>query len=208
MPKQRHFFRRTEGTLPYRKLFVIAVEGKVTEKRYFDILRRMQPLTIIECLNSKTDSSPHHVLDRMKKYLADNKLKKTDEAWLVVDKDQWTDEQLKKLFDWAQTQDSYGFALSNPKFEYWLLLHFEDGDGVRTSADCDNRLKRYILDYAKNINPGTFKRKHIDDAIDNAKQRDKPPCDDWPRNPGGTTVYRLVERILMGERYIKKASKR
>ncbi|GBU22782.1 abortive infection protein [Fibrobacteres bacterium R8-0-B4] len=152
----------------------------------------------INCLNSKTDSSPPHVLNRMKEYIADKGLKETDEAWLVVDKDQWTDEQLKILFDWAQTRNNYGFALSNPKFEYWLLLHFEDGDGVTTSADCDNRLKRNIPNYDKDINFRAFTRERIDKAIDRAKQRDKPCCKDWPRNPGGTTVYKLVERIVAG----------
>jgi len=122
MSNQRRPFRRFEGILPSRKLFVIAVEGEKTEKEYFDVLRKMQSSTVcIECLNSKTDSSPHHVLNRMKKHLANNELKGTDEAWLVVDK-----------------------------------------------------------------------------AIKRAKRRDNPPCEDWPRNPGGTTVYRLVERILNG----------
>ena len=36
----------------------------------------------------------------------------------------------------------------------------------------------------------------IDDAIRRAKKRDYPPCSDWPRSPGQTTVYRLIENIL------------
>ena len=66
------------------------------------------------------------------------------EAWLVVDKDQWTDDQLIKLLEWSQKADNYGFALSNPKFEYWLLLHFEDASGVKNSRDCVEH-KRYTL---------------------------------------------------------------
>ncbi|MCY4471320.1 MAG: hypothetical protein OXC07_00645 [Kistimonas sp.] len=34
----------------------------------------------------------------------------------------------------------------------------------------------------------------VDSAIDRARRRD-----DWPRPPGTTTVYRLVERILYPE---------
>jgi len=199
MPKQRRQFIRSEGMLPYRKLFVIAVEGEKTEKEYFDIFKAMQSLMIhIECLNSKTDSSPIRVLKRMKEYLADKELRKTDEAWLVVDKDQWTDEQLRILFDWARTRDNYGLAISNPKFEYWLLLHFEDGNDVRTSADCDSRLKRHIPNYDKKISPDKFTRERIEKAIEYAKRRDNPPCEDWPHNPGSTTVYKLVDRIING----------
>ncbi len=205
MSKQRRQFKRTEGTLPYRKLFIIAVEGKKTEKEYFDIFKKMRSLLIqIECLNSKTDSAPDHVLKRMKKYLAKLELKETDEAWLVVDKDQWTNEQLEKLFHWAQTRKNYGFALSNPKFEYWLLLHFEEGDNVRSSADCDEHLKRHIHNYNKDINSTKFPHKNIENAIDRAKRRDNPPCKDWPRNFGSTTVYKLVESILKAIDHVGK----
>ena len=68
-------------------------------------------------------------------------LKKSDEAWLVVDKDQWTDEQLSQLHQWSLKAKNYGFALSNPKFEFWLLLHFEDGSGVSSSQICSQKLE-------------------------------------------------------------------
>ena len=66
----------------------------------------------------------------MQQYLKDEDIKTTDEAWVVVDKDQWGDAQLNSLFRWSQSSTNFGFALSNPKFEYWLLLHFEDGNNV------------------------------------------------------------------------------
>jgi len=131
----------------------------------------------------------------MTDHLESEGLKSSDEAWLVVDKDQWTDEQLTQLHQWSLQQENYGFALSNPKFEYWLLLHFEDGTGVTSSRDCTDRLKRWIPDYDKGMTRGksvspksTMHRR--------AKKRDHPPCEDWPRNLGQTTVYRLIENIL------------
>lgn len=121
--------------------------------------------------------------------------KGTVEAWLVVDKDQWTDEQLTELFNWSRKQDNYGFALSNPKFEYWLLLHFEDGNGITCSRDCSERLRRFYPEYNKGIDPRKITMGMVMDAIRRAKQRDNPRCLDWPRIIGGTTVYRLVENI-------------
>jgi hypothetical protein len=64
----------------------------------------------------------------MTKYLKEQRLLKTDEAWLAVDKDIWIDSQLQELHQWPQEAQNHGFALSNPSFEYWLLLHFEDGN--------------------------------------------------------------------------------
>ena len=120
----------------------------------------------------------------------------SDEAWLVVDKDLWTDNQLNQLHAWAQTHINYGFALSNPSFEFWLLLHFEDGIGIRSSQDCIDRLKRHLPSYNKEIDTRKISRERINEAVCRAKKRDNPPCVDWPRAPGGTTVYRLIEKLL------------
>lgn len=89
-----------------------------------------------------------------------------------------------------------GLALSNPKFEYWLLLHFEDGHRVTSPQDCDKRLREHLPNTGKKIPRGTFSREQIEEAVIRAKKRDHPPCDDWPREPGRTTMYRLVEKIL------------
>ena len=86
--------------------------------------------------------------------------------------------------------------LSNPKFEYWLLLHFEEGTGITSSRDCSDRLKRHLPAYDKGIDARTITPERIDEAIRRARRQDNPPCRDWPRALGGTTVYRLVENIL------------
>jgi hypothetical protein len=39
-----------------------------------------------------------------------------DVAWVVVDKDNWTDLQLSGLKEWAVSGENYRFALSNTKF--------------------------------------------------------------------------------------------
>jgi len=198
MPKQRRNFKRPLGERRYRKLFVIAAEGVKTERQYFAIFNNQYSVIHVNCLKSKNESSPPLVLKRMKKHLKEDGLKKPDqlwEAWLVVDKDQWTDEQLTLLHNWSLSQSNYGFALSNPQFEYWLLLHFEDGTGIGFSRECFDRLNRYLTDYDKNIDTRKITHEMINKAVRRARDRDFPPCEDWPRATG-TTVYRLVERIL------------
>ncbi|CAK8720517.1 RloB-like protein [Candidatus Electrothrix laxa] len=117
---------------------------------------------------------------------------------MVVDKDQWTDAQLKELLTWSQSKENYGFALSNPKFEYWLLLHFEDGKGVDTSRKCSERLKRYLKNYDKRIDLRKFTQNSISTAVHQAKLRDTPSCTGWPKTTG-TTVYKLVEKFISSE---------
>lgn len=195
MPPKRRKFSRPLGERRYRKIFVLAVEGSKTEPQYFAIFNDQNSVIRVNCLKSKHDSAPPQVLARMEKHLKKEGLKKSDEAWLVVDKDQWTDEQLSQLHQWSQQADNYGFALSNPKFEFWLLLHFEDGGGVSSSQICSQKLERHFPGYDKGINVRRISDTMIADAIRRARQRDNPPCDDWPRTTG-TTVYKLVESIL------------
>ena len=195
MPPKRRTFQRPLGERRYRKLFVIAVEGVKTEPQYFAVFNDRQAVIRVHCLKGRNDSAPPQVLKRMEGHLRQEELRSSDEAWLVVDKDQWTDEQLAALHTWAQGRDNYGLALSNPKFEYWLLLHFEDGAGITSSRDCTDRLRRYLPGYNKGIDARQITPAHVAEAIRRAKLRDTPPCVDWPKNTG-STVYRLVEAIL------------
>lgn len=195
--KARRFARQT-GQRPYRKLFLIAAEGAKTEPQYFSMFNSPHATIQVNCLKCGHDSEPPQVLRRMRTWLKKNDLKDSDEAWLVVDKDQWTDAQLKELLTWSQSKENYGFALSNPKFEYWLLLHFEDGKGVDTSRKCSERLRRYLKNYDKGIDLRKFTQNSISKAVHQAKRRDTPPCTGWP-GITGTTVYRLVEKFIAPE---------
>lgn len=198
MPVRRRQFRRPLGQRRYRKLFLVAVEGSKTEPQYFALLNFGQAVVKVECIPGENASSPPHVLARLKARIKENELLKTDEAWLVVDKDDWSEQQLVPLIQWSQEDDRFGFALSNPKFEYWLLLHFEDCT-VSSSSQCLQKLKRHLPDYQKSIDGRKFNEERIENAIERAKQRDSPPCIDWPRLCG-STVYRLVERIIEARR--------
>ena len=195
MPSRRRRFRRPPGKRRYRKLFLIATEGVKTEPQYFAIFNDHDSVVHVKCLRSK-HHSPTQVLKRIEDHLGQENLLASDEAWLVVDKDQWKDEQLMELHTWSQGADNYGFALSNPRFEYWLLLHFEDGTRIGSSRECSSRLKKHLPDYDKNIDVRKIKPEMIEEAIRRAKVRDNPPCADWPRKLGSTTVYKLVENIL------------
>lgn len=194
-PRKRRRFVRPLGERRYRKMFVLATEGSKTESRYFSIFNDANLTVHIKFLKGGDRSAPAQVLKRMRDYLEEINLRSSDEAWLVVDKDQWTHDQLLQLHEWAQEADNHGLALSNPKFEFWLLLHFENGDDVSNSKICSRKLERHMPGYEKGIDARKISNHMIEKAVERAKNRDKPACRDWPRTTG-TTVYRLVENIL------------
>ena len=198
MARNRGRFERATGQRRYRKIFVIAAEGIKTEPNYFALFND-HSVIYVSCLKGDHGSSPAQVLRRMERYLERKEIGKTDEAWLVVDKDQWTDKQLAELHKWSQGTNSRGFALSNPRFEYWLLLHFEDGAGISSSQECSRRLRRHLPNYDKSVDHRMFTRDKIVSAVGRAAARDSPPCRDWPRDPWRTTVYRLVGNILKAQ---------
>lgn len=189
-------FQRELGDRPYLKLFVISVEGSRTEPLYFNIFKKNENFLIrLRCLDGTSGSDPSKVLRRIKEYLKNNRLKSSDEAWVVVDKDQWSKEQLDLLHKWSLSRPNYGFSLTNPMFEFWILLHFEDGNGIGSPQILLERLRRHIPNYQKEINPDQFSPEMINLAIERAKKKDNPPCKGWPCTPFTTTVYRLVEKM-------------
>lgn len=189
-------FRRPLGNRPYRRLFVVATEGAKTEPEYFALFNTELSCVQVHCLRRGNHSAPRAVLGRMRAYLRNQGLKASDQAWLLVDKDQWTEDQLTELHAWSKSSEKFGFALSNPSFEYWLLLHFEDGEGLLPVRDYSDRLRRHCPRFDKGVGALNVSDAHIRAAIRRAKRRDTPPCDDWPRALGGTTVYRLVDRMV------------
>ncbi len=189
-------FQRPLGERRYKKLFVVSVEGSKTEPQYFAIFNQPQSIVLVKCLKRpSTESSPIQVLKKMQNYLRKESLRKTDEAWIVVDRDDWTEDQLKELVEWANKSENHGFALSNPNFEYWLLLHFEDGKGIASSQECLTRLKRHLPNYKKDIDGKKITLELITNTIARAKQRDVNRSNDLP-STWSTTVYKLVEKII------------
>lgn len=189
----RKFFREVD-LRRYKKRFIIAGEGSVTEKQYFNMLKG-NALVLIEVLPHANKSAPRYLLKTIKRKLCKSKLRDGDEAWCVCDTDKWTDEQLDELHEWSKQSENYGLAVSNPNFEFWLLLHFEDGNKVRNSVTCKTRLEQHLPGYDKNIDSKKFTKEKIEKAVERAKIRDNPPCKSLPCEKQ-TTVYRLVERIL------------
>jgi len=193
MARNRRPFKRRKPVLDYRKLFVIATEGRKTEPGYFQLFNSKEATIRLKLLPSRHRTSPRHVLGRAKDAVKEEQLKKTDEIWLVIDMDQWPADQLEEVFAGCQSA-GFHLAVSNPKFEYWLLLHFEDGGGVESSRVCSEKLRHYLPDYDKGKLAVHRLYPWIPDAIRRAKEKNRPPCEKWPEQ-NGSTVYLIVEKL-------------
>lgn len=203
MPLIRNSFTRKTCCRDAR-LIVIATEGTVTEPDYFDGLNEQSnPKIKINVIRKETtNSSPAHVLHELDKVKKSYSLRRTDQLWMVIDRDRWPQKNLKKVAS-ACLQKGYELVVSNPCFELWLLLHFTDAAdedkrliSENKSDYIANRIKRHTKAYQK----PRFKDikeflSRITTAIDNAEKLDVNKRLRWP-NEIGTRVYRLVVEIL------------
>ena len=192
---------------PKRKQFLIVCEGAKTEPGYFKRLVELKTTCVsLNVPKIKYKSSPKALLEEMVQSLDEYDEAfglTTGEAWIVMDRDNLKECQLEEIYKWSMEKKHYNVAISDPQFEYWLILHYSDGKNKQAKR------KKTCLTYLKKCMPSYKKGKPLpldifdDDrmrlAITRAKDRDSPECKKWPDHDGCTTLYRLVENILNAE---------
>jgi RloB-like protein len=207
-----------------RRYFVVASEGADTERIYFEGLQEKiveqgttDRLIKIEFLVRETEQerrqSAHvKVIKQLDTYKKTYRLDERDEMWLVIDRDKQNN-PTKNIVQISQLceQKGYFLAMSNPNFEFWLLLHLKDlADYTLEQLDDflhnkkTNASKSMLETELSNLLNGYNKSKYqveklfilVQDAIQRAKILDTNPTERWIEDKLGTRVYRLVENIL------------
>jgi hypothetical protein len=210
MGRQRRDFIR-HGGFRDAILFVIASEGAVTEPKYFTGLKERchHPGIHIHPLlrDDPSLSSPAHVLAQLDLFRSQYTLREGDQLWLLMDHDpqSWKPAMISAIAQECQSK-GYFLSVSNPCFEVWLLLHFEDvpnqGDQRKQdlAGNADGLLKSEVArhcspsyPYIDNFIP------HIEKAIARAEALDTEPDSRWP-SPLGTRVHRLVSQLVQRSR--------
>ncbi len=188
--------KRKVATREYRPVFWISAEGR-TERDYFkmDVFRGLEVSLRFPPDIHPSRRNPISVLKRFKKTLRENDFRKNDEAWLVVDVDEWDGREFAALLEWAKADPRHHLAVSNPKFELFLIMHFDSGRGCTTASTVDATLKRLMPGYDKRIREKQFDLDDVQTAIDNAQPKRASCTADLP-GIGMTDVYKLVNSLL------------
>lgn len=149
---------------------------------------------------------------KVSKEMIDNLIKENDityypgidEIVMIVDRDKnsFTAEQYEELIT-ACNRNIIRLIVTNPCFEFWLLLHFDarfdEGkmlQNAKVKEDvtyCQDVLSRYIVGYQKNRYDANSLMKKINKAIKNEKNY----CDDTIglKNNIGSNVGKLITDI-------------
>lgn len=98
MPREFNPLVRKSGFLQAEKFYVLGYEGTVTEKKYFEDLRLSSLFndsgsieTIPLKRKANDGNSPIDVKRLLSKAKSDYNFKPTDEFWLVIDRDDWSE---------------------------------------------------------------------------------------------------------------------
>ena len=151
MSFQRKPHPRTVG----KKVF-ICCEGDQTERIYFNSIRKSlrlskdrikvlfngsAPISVVQGLISEIE-------DRTEFNPADG-----DEAWAVFDGDEHINSD-RPGWDRAlalAVENGIKIAISNPCFELWFLLHFQEQSANLSRSEARRKLKEHVESYEKNM---------------------------------------------------------
>lgn len=195
-------------------LVSIASEGK-TEEQYFDGIHDLDSSEIIKVERlekedeTDTKSHPNHVielLDERKEYWQEHGIE-ANELWMVVDRDKQnvSEEQLNAIINKCE-KEGYNLALSNPTFEFWLLMHISDLKGYSKEELLNNekvnKTRRFIDKELSTIlggyNKKNLKFENFEAGIKEAIQR----ANEFPTDNNsllkelGTSVCVLVDKLI------------
>ncbi|AFZ51763.1 RloB family protein [Dactylococcopsis salina] len=176
--------------------YLVATEGEKTEEIYFNIFRTPEYRKNIQVkiLSARRgNSSPKAVMKRLQSKAREMDLQSGDELWVVIDDDKRPKEQLQVIVNECKEKHNYFFAISNPCFELWLLLHQKNYKAPPTPELCEQELaKLFEKPYDKTNYEVSKLEPYIKNAIAHAQKLDTT---DIPKEVG-TGVYRLVEKLI------------
>ena len=195
---------RPDPTREPKKTLLISTEDEVSSLNYLkkfvgeEAVRERWAVSFAD----HAGSNPRTVAHLAKK--TNNEEGPFDETWLVFDTEGPQNHQrIADARDAVETARQLGYrtAVSNPCFEFWLILHFERFAGTIAddSAAC-HRLWRHIKEYEKGFDCYTPTRPLLDRALQNARelfaerctQNAGHPCDCHPC----TQLFRLINSLL------------
>lgn len=176
----------------------IITEAEVTEQQYFGaicsrennrkLIRFHIPFSKLRDILRRKDGRDLSEIGVDLKY---------DSVWFVCDVDRKNNSHLDELLSLARNK-GINIAISNPSFELWLLLHFEDVTSCNGQKWLEERLSKNLgVKYSKTcLDTDKFTPK-IEIAVKRAK-KDAPDLNVTPKHPS-TTVWGVIEARAKSE---------
>lgn len=151
--------RRRTATRPERKTIVVFCEGEVTEPDYINGLKRLPEIRENTAIVIEIEPDRDVPLPLVKMAIERARDDEVDECWCLFDVE-WPRNH-PHLPEALQLAEAHGIrlAISNPCFELWLALHFEDCGAFMNTEDAERRSRRLDGRSGKRIDAELYVRR-------------------------------------------------
>lgn len=195
---------RKKGNRQPRKTILIVCEGQETEPKYFKSFKLHSVHVTVKGGDGRTAAVQvvNRAIELREKRRQESKLSFTkseyEEVWCVFDSESAHANPSFVQAATIATQCDLHLGVSNPSFEYWYLLHFEETTrSFLDAAEVIGQLKKYVPEYEKSANVFALLQPMTATAIKRAKGILKNhPDKDEPRPNPSTYVHKLVEQLI------------
>ena len=149
--KSKDLKRHKESREPYDKVLIVC-EGEKTEPYYLTALRDYFKLSQANIrIDPNSDSSPISVVNYAKELIKQSEKDPYDNVFCVIDRDRHTsfDTAIVQINSFRNKNTKLHSIVSNPCFEYWILLHFTYTTklfGASGDSPCMDLIKNDLLE--------------------------------------------------------------
>lgn len=144
--------RRTETRTPHTR-FVVFSEGRNTEPSYFKALANTLSHVLVKLKIYGGEGTPATLAGTAISYIRGtsrrrdlSSFEKSDQVWIVFDRDEHP--KVKETID-NYRRSGLNVAYSNPCFELWLILHYQDFDRAYDRHKVQDHLSELCPTYSR-----------------------------------------------------------
>ena len=208
MSRARRIARRPAARPPAARI-VVATEGVSTEPEYLKVFSRVHGDRSVRVVPIRVGGDPRTVVERAIEESEKSKrdrLATRDSVWAMFDRD--NHKRFDEARDLARGND-IRLAISNPCFELWGILHYQEQNAPLERKECQRKLGKLCPDYNAGAGKVFGDREAIERrysvAVERAslsvKRREEEGA---PRGNPSTTVHLLTEFIRCFKRREKR----
>ncbi|MET7999765.1 RloB family protein [Nonomuraea glycinis] len=189
--------RRKTAQRPERKTIVVFCEGEASEPDYINGLRRLPEIRANTSINIEIDPEPGVPMTLVKRAVERSYDDEVDECWCVFDVE-WPHKHpnLERAMLLAE-ESGIRLAVSNPCFELWLILHFENQTAFMNTKDAERKSRQLDGRSGKRIDADLYMmRRHAASqraaVLAKRHQRNQSAC---PNDNPSSTMCDLIAAI-------------
>ena len=196
--------KRRVATREPRKTLLVFCEGERTEPEYLDVLKRQPSVRDVAAVDLRVETGHGGAVPRTLVSMAINAQRRAtqeegeiDEFWCIFDVEWPTNHPgLKDAVEQAR-QSGIQLAISNPCFELWLILHFQDHTAWLDNRGASRLRRRIDGSTGKGLDAAIYMRYTGDatrraESLDERHQRDGAS---FPDDNPSSGMHRLIRSV-------------